>query len=101
MSYWGRCLTGAVVYLVSCRTGTVVVPGQLSYLDSCLPGQLLAGQLSWGTVVAWGDVGASKKLLMNFVQLENQIITMTFGSTVPNLLISRPPCFIANTCRNI
>ena len=63
MSYWGRCLTGAVVYLVSCRTGTVVVPGQLSYLDSCLPGQLLPGQLSWGTVVAWGDVGASTKLL--------------------------------------
>ena len=59
MSYWGRCLTGAVVYLVSCRTGTVVVPGQLSYLDSCLPGQLSPGQLSWGTVVAWGDVGAS------------------------------------------
>ena len=31
---------------------------------------------------------------MNFVRLENQTITMTFVSTVPNLLISRPPCLL-------
>ena len=41
----GSCPPGAVVYLGSCPTWAVVVPGQLSYLgscrlDSCLPGQL-------------------------------------------------------------
>ena len=35
MSYW-----------CSCPPGAVVLPGQLSYLVSCLPGQLSPGQLS-------------------------------------------------------
>ena len=54
-----KCRTGAVVTLGQLSTWTVVALGQLSYLGSCLPGQLSPGQLPAWAVVAWGDVGAS------------------------------------------
>ena len=47
------CPTWTVVYLDSCPTWTVVQHGQLSYLHSCVPGQLSPGQLSTWTVVTW------------------------------------------------
>ena len=60
MSYWGSCPPGAVVHLGQLSTLAVVVPGQLSYMGSCLSGQLLPGQLPAWAVVAWAVVGASK-----------------------------------------
>ena len=54
--YLGSILLNVVLGLGQFSTWAVVVPGQLSYLGSCLPGQLLPGQLSAWAVVAWAVV---------------------------------------------
>ena len=94
-------LPGQLSYLGSCLAWAVVLPGQLSYLGSCLawavvlPGQLsclgscLPGQLSPGQLSAWAVVTWAVVLAPSFVL---QVFVQNEKKT--NCQISKPSLLV-------